>query len=418
MLYLRPGHQRRAVITGLGVVSPSGVGKDRFWADVSEGVTRISRIERFDTAGLRTKLAGEIKDFDPGALIPPELKVRRMARHTQFAVCCAIEAVQDSGLVLAGERRPIMVIAGAGSSAVENIQKSVLNVANRGANRGDASLVASAPPQAIAGTICEWLEQAGATSGTRGSTLSTACAAGLDAIGAAAQAIQAKDCNVVIAGGTDAFLSMTPLAEFTLAGLSNTELDPETASRPFDRTRQSGVLSEGGAFVVVESLEHALARRATIYAEIRGYHHCMDPNRAEPGSGLALTMERSLTQAKMKPRDLDYVSAWGPGHPAIDRLEVAAIKRALGSEAYDIPTPSIKGVVGNPIAAAGAMQAVAMCLAFRDGVLPPTANLCHPDPECDLDHVARKKRVGWLSRGIVNAHGIAGGNSSLILSVK
>lgn len=408
---------RHVVVTGVGVVTPVGIGKPRFWESLLAGRSGIRNITLFDTSGLRARIAGEIQDFDPRKHIGFPIKVKRMARHTQFALAAAHEAIADADLPIGakgGGRRggPVLVCMGVTTTAFDIVESAHRLLLRSQAGAATPYVVSSAAPQAVATTISEVM---GVDS--QAMTISTACAAGIDAIAVAANAIRAGQTEVALAGGADSPISLIPYASLDAAGLaSRVNGAPDKASRPFDEGRDSGVIAEGAGLLVLESLEHALSRGAPPYLEIAGFGMRTDPDLTRPSCGLDLSMRQALANAAVLPQDIDYISAWGPGHPTLDRIETEMIKRVFGHRAYALPVTSIKGNIGNPLAAAGSIQMAAVCLAFREGLLPPTANLENPDPACDLDYVPGGPRAVDLGCALVNAHGIGGGNSSIVVT--
>ena len=360
----------RPVITGFGVVAPNGIGKEGFWSTLKLGKSAISRISLFDTEGLDSKIAGEVQNFDPAALLDGiSVKYKRCARHTQMAMVALREALVDAKLE-SGNQIPINIVMGAGIGAFDVVYDSAVNVTMKGVRRASPHLVTSAAPQATAATLAQMLACPGQVT-----TLSTACASGLDALGQAASMIKQGKAEIVITGGADSPISPVPFANLIAAGMaSRRNDDPKSASRPFDKERDSGVISEGAVIVILESRTHALSRGVRPYLELLGFGNQIDAAGTEPGAGLCASMELAMTNAGCLPDDIDHVSAWGPSHPVMDRVETEAIKRVLDQHAYDIPVSSIKGVVGNPFSAAGPMQVLATALAMSHGEVPPTAN--------------------------------------------
>jgi 3-oxoacyl-(acyl-carrier-protein) synthase len=391
------------------------MGVHRFWQSLMDGQTAISRLDWPEDCPLSVKVGGAVPDFSPHEMIPNRLKPSRMSRQTQFALSAAIEAVADAGgdPCLRRADKPVLVAMGSSTSNVETIRRSVMSVAKGGPQRAHPGMVPACPPGATTGSLCDWL--ASLSIETRGMTYSSACAAGMDAIGHAFESIRDGNCDIALAGGCDAPLSVCPMAEFEAAGLANTETDPRFASRPFDITRQTGVLAEGAAVVIVETLERAMARDARIYAEVQAFEHAMDRDRNRPGEGLEVTISRAIAKGLGGEGLPDWICAWGPGHPIIDREEASALLRVFGGDLRHIPASSIKGVIGNPLAAAGALQVVASCLAIAESSVPPTANLRFPDPDCALDHVIGHPRRRIVRKVLCNAHGIGGGNSSILV---
>ena len=291
------------------------------------------------------------------------------------------EALDAAGLP-EGEGRfsDAHIVMGSGIGAFDIVHDSSVQLQKSGGGRANPTLVTAAAPQATAAAMAQVLGDA-----TQVTTISTACASGLDAIGTGAALIRRGEADIVIAGGADSPLSHVPFANLVAAGLASTRNDePAAASRPFDNTRDSGVISEGACVVILESNTHALSRGGTPFAEIVGYANQIDPPNADAGEGFAESMKRAILNAGCRPTDIDYINAWGPGHPIMDRIETEAIKKVFGSHAHNMPVSSIKGVVGNPFSSAGPMQVAAVCQGMREEIVPPTANCEHPDPECDL----------------------------------
>jgi 3-oxoacyl-[acyl-carrier-protein] synthase II len=282
-------------------------------------------------------------------------------------------------------------------------------------DRGPGSIkpfaVGSCAPQAAATFIGRTLGVS-----TRTSTISSTCVSGLDAVSTATSMIRSGDSEIAIAGGADAPITPLAMASFATAGLSSSRNDaPERASRPFDRDRDSGVISEGAGVLVLENLDHALARGAKPYFEITGYGGQTDGDPTVPGSGLGSTMSTALANANHDPSAIDYICAYGTGHPIFDKIELSMIKRAFGEHARTVPISSIKGVTGNPLAAAGPMQLISAGLSFRNNIIPPTANCENLDSDCDLDIVRGRARRAKLNRILLNVRGLGGGNSTMIV---
>ncbi len=410
----RLARQNRVVVTGLGVLAANGIGHSIFWHTLLSGESGIGPITLFDTSDAPCKIAGEIRNFDPFRFIDRSFKPQRMGRATQLALAATQMAIADAGIETEALRRiaGLPVVLGVSSSAVDVLEHHAAQVQRRGAAGGVPYSTYAFMPHAAASTITYVLKL-----NARPITISTACAAGLDAIAAAYDTIRGGRADVAIAGGADAPITHLCFASFAAAGLvSARPFDiPAKASRPFDRERDSGVISEGAAVVILENLEHALARGATPYLEIAGYGMNMDPEPSQPGSGLEQTMQTALANAGRGTDSVDYICAHGPGHPVLDRVETDMIKRVLGRRAYEVPVSSIKGVTGNPLAAAGPQQLVACSLAFRHKTIPPTANLETADPACDLDYVPAKGRAAELSCALINSHGLGGRNCSMVV---
>jgi 3-oxoacyl-[acyl-carrier-protein] synthase II len=307
---------------------------------------------------------------------------------------------------------PTPVVIGVSTSAIDVIESVYLAVQDNGPNRAPTTSSAASIPQAPANTIADRI---GASA--HAATVSSACPSGLDAIADAAAFIRSGEADIAIAGGADAPITPLTMASFIASGLSSCRnAEPKRASRPFDLGRDSGVISEGAGVFVIENLEHAEARGARIYLEICGYGKQRDLDPARPGSGLEDSMKIALANANSPPSDVDYISAYGPGHPLLDAVEVDVIKKVFGDYAYSIPVSSIKGVTGNPLAAGGPFQVAAVALTMRDQVIAPTANYEVEDPACDLDFVPQRARKAKVTHALINVRGIGGSASSLVVS--
>jgi 3-oxoacyl-[acyl-carrier-protein] synthase II len=401
------------VVTGLGVIAPNGIGIDAFWSTLVAGRSGIKRITRFDASGLKSQIAGEVQDFDPVDYVGAGFKVKRRARHTQFALAATAMALQDAAVNLQQMRlnHALPILIGIGSSSFEMIADSGATVAEKGPRHASPLIIAEGTPHSVGGAISEFVGVP-----TQCSTFSSACAAGLDAIAEGAERIRRGEADILIAGGTDTPIAMVPHANFDNAGMaSRANCVPEEASRPFDKLRDSGVISEGCGMMILENLEHALARGAKPYLEIVGYGVHTDPEADKPCAGFEFSMKKALANAALLPEDIEYICAWGPSHPVIDRVETEMIKRVFGKHAYSLAVSSIKGVTGNPLAAAGPLMLISCCLMFRSDVIVPTANYREPDPECDLDYVPNRARHCAVRYALLNAHGVGGANSALIV---
>lgn len=405
--------KNRVVITGMGVLAPNGIGLKAFWDSLLGARSGIGPVTHFDASAHKSRIAGEVKGFDPLDYIEAELKPKRMARHTQLAYAATMMAIRDAGLEIneADFPSPTPVVIGVSTSAMDIIERSISDCESRGPNAMSPSAVSALTPQAVSNVIADRIgRQADAA------TVSSACPSGLDAVVLAASMIQSGEAELAIAGGADAPIVKHTFAAFTAAGLSSYRNDaPEKASRPFDMQRDTGVISEGAGIFVLENLERAQARGARVYLEIRGYAKQRDNAPAEPASGLLGSMRLALANANRTVSDIDYIAAYGPGHPILDAAEVRYIKEVFGSRAYAIPISSIKGVTGNPLAAGGPMQIAACALSFRDQTIPPTANCDVTDPSCDLDFVPRVSRKTKLDCILMNVRGLGGGASSLVV---
>ena len=405
--------RNRVVITGMGILAPNGIGNDKFWESLLAGRSGIGPITLFDASDLRSRIAGEVKNFDPHDYIEPELKPKRMARHTQFAYAAAMMALEDAGLEVseADLPSPTPVVVGVSTSAMDIIERSISNFAERGESGISPTAVGALTPQAAANVIADRIGVH-----AHASTVSSACPSGLDALAIAANMIESGAAELAIAGGADAPITKHTFAAFIATGMSSCRNgEPERASRPFDLERDSGVISEGAGMFVLEDLERAEARGARPYLEINGYARQRDDIPENPGSGLLGSMRLALANSGRSIDAIDYICAYGPGHPVLDAAEVRYIKEVFGERAYSMPISSIKGVTGNPLAAGGPLQVAACALSLRDQIIPPTANYELPDPDCDLDFVPRPRKAK-LDSILLNVRGLGGSASSLVVS--
>ncbi|APC08072.1 beta-ketoacyl-ACP synthase II [Neomoorella thermoacetica] len=407
--------QKRVVITGLAAISPVGTGKDKFWRALVAGQSGIGPITRFDAAAMPVRFAGEVKDFDAGLFFDRK-EARRMDRFAQYAVAGARMAVEDAALDLAKENRDrVGVIFATGIGGMETFEEQTRVLLERGPNRVSPFFVPMMIANMAAGQISINL-------GTRGVnfTVVNACASGTNAVGEAFRALQRGDADVVITGGSEA--SVTPLAVAGFAALKALSVrndDPTRASRPFDRGRDGFVLGEGAGVLVLETLEHARARGARIYAEVAGYgctadaYHITAP--APDGSAASRAMALALEDAGLKPGDVDYINAHGTSTELNDRQETLAIKNLFGADAYRVAISSTKSMIGHLLGAAGAIELVATALTIATGVIPPTINYEEPDPECDLDYVPNVARERQVAVAMSNSFGFGGHNAAIVL---
>jgi 3-oxoacyl-[acyl-carrier-protein] synthase II len=406
--------RNRVVITGMGILAPNGIGIEPFWESLLAGRSGIGPITLFEPNGLKNFIAGEVKNFDPFNYIEPELKPKRMARHTQFAYAATMMALEDAGLEISESSlpSPTPVVVGVSTSAMDIIERAFVDFDRHGVRGMSPTAVDALKPQAPANVIADRI---GARA--HAATVSSACPSGLDAVALAVNMIRSGQAELAIAGGADAPLTLHTVAGFVASGLSILQDgEPERASRPFDLSRESGVLSEGAGMFVLENLERAEARGARIHVEISGYAAQRDLALDKPASGLRNSMEMALANAECTKDEIDYISAYGPGDPTLDAAEVYFIKEVFGERAYSIPISSIKGVTGNALAAAGPLQIAACALAIRDQIIPPTANYELADPACDLDVVPARPRKAKLNRALLNVRGLGGSASSLVVS--
>ena len=406
--------RNRVVVTGMGVLAPNGTGLEAFWESLLAGRSGIGPITLFDATGFRSRIAGEVKGFDPLDYIEAELKPKRMARHTQLAYAAAMMALEDAGLDISDLElpSPTPVIIGVSMNAMDIVERAFHAVQNNGPNRAATTTSAASIPQAPANVIADRLGvRANAT------TVSSACPSGLDALADAAAMIRSGEAELAIAGGADAPITPLVMASFIASGLSSERnADPENASRPFDIDRDSGVISEGAAVLVLENMERAEARGARMHLEIASYGKQRDRDFEQPGSGLEGSMRQALGNAGWSTQDIDYISAYGPGHPILDAAEIDVVKKFFGLRGRAIPVNSIKGATGNALAAGGPFQVVASALSVRHQTVPPTTNCDVLDPACDVDIVRFRPRKVRLRRILINVRGLGGSASTMAVN--
>ena len=406
--------RNRVVITGMGILAPNGTGLRAFWESLLAGRSGIGPITHFDASRYRSRIAGEVKKFDPNDYIEPELKPKRMARHTQLAYAATMMALRDAGLDIndLSLPSPTPVIIGVSMNAMDVVERAFHTVQNVSPNRAAPTTSASSIPQAPANVIADRLGMS-----ANAATISSACPSGLDAIADAAAMIRSGEAEFAIAGGTDAPITPLVMASFIASGLSSERNDePEKASRPFDVERDSGVISEGAGIVVLENMERAEARGAHIHLEIASYGKQRDRDHERPASGLEDSMRIALGNAGWSADDIDYISAYGPGHPILDAAEIGIVKKFFGARSAWIPVNSIKGATGNALAAGGPFQVIASALSVRHQTIAPTTNCDVLDPACDMDIVRGKPRKAKLDRILINVRGLGGSASTMAVN--
>lgn len=406
---------RRIVVTGLGPVTPFGVGIEPYWKGISAGRSAIGRISLEDPSDYPCQIAAEIHDFDPRDFMDGK-EARRMSRGSQLAVAAARLAINDAGLDLERiDPDTVGVLVACGTSSFPDTEKAMQTLVEKGPSKVSPFYVPSAIPNMPSCQVSIQL-------GVRGynTSISTACAAGSQAIGEAAEIIRRGDADIMLAGGTEAPISYFGLASFcAMRALSCQNEDPQRASRPFDAKRDGFVPAEGAGVLVLERLSHARKRGAHIYAELIGYgvscdaHHVTAP---EPeGKGAASAMRRALHHARLSPQQIDYINAHATSTVAGDIAETLAIKSVFDEYAYSVPVSSTKSMIGHLTSAAGAVESMAAILALRHKLLPPTINQEEPDPSCDLDYIPNVARpVEEIQTVMSNSFGFGGVNSVLI----
>ncbi|HEU0113811.1 MAG TPA: beta-ketoacyl-ACP synthase II [Thermomicrobiales bacterium] len=407
---------QRVVVTGIGIVSPVGATRDAAWDAVRAGRSGVATLTRIDLSGLATTFGGEVKEFDPAAILGRK-DARRVDRYTQFAVAASLEALAQAGLTIepaTADRVGVLVATGMGG--IETIENGAATLFTAGPSRISPFFVPMFLPNMAAGTVA-------ITTGAKGPNFSptSACAASAHAIGEAAEMIRRGWADVMLAGGAEAPLARLSVAGFNAMGALSTRNDePAAASRPFDAERDGFVMGEGGAMLVLESLPHAIGRDAPIFGELTGYATTDDANHmvqpAPGGVGAAAAMRLALESADLAPEQIGYVNAHGTSTQLNEKLETQAIKRAFGEAAWRTPISSTKSMTGHLLGAAGALEAGISVLAMRDGFLPPTTNQQVPDPDCDLDYIPNEGRDARVDHVMSNSMGFGGHNVSLIFS--
>ena len=404
--------RNRVVVTGMGILAPNGIGLEAFWDSLVAGRSGVGPITHFDASAFKSRIAGEVKDFQPLDYIDPKFKPKRMARHTQFAFAAMKMALADAEFEPSQHPvdHPIPVLLGVSTTAMDILEDCWGDLSRRGP-RGVTAGVVDCQPQAATQMLTIALGIS-----ARATTIASACPSGLDAIASAATMIRQGEADIAVAGGTDATITPLSMASFAAAGLSSTRnTEPERASRPFDLLRDSGIISEGAGMLILENYETAIGRGITPYLEITGYGTQGDNYGSDELFGLGQTMRLALDSAGRDIEEVDYICAYGPGHPALDVMETDMIKRVFGRRAYNIPVSSIKGCTGNALSAAGPHQIITCGLCFKHNIIPPTANYEVSDPRCDLDYVPGRFRNRRIDTALINVRGLGGGNSSMVV---
>jgi 3-oxoacyl-[acyl-carrier-protein] synthase II len=405
----------RVVITGMGGVTPIGTGIDAIWESACAGRSGIGPITVFDASDQECRIAGQVRGFEAGRYIPTK-HLKRMDDFARYAVASALMAVEDAGLAITPENsRRIGVLLGNNNGGARTIFRTVSGFNAEGPKSVSPFYITAITSNMASAQVAIRLQVRGPNF-----TIGNACASGLNGIGEAWRYVRDGTCDVVLAGGTDALIDATEVAGFAnsrAVSLRNDE--PERASRPFDRERDGFVLSEGAAVAVVESLDHAVARRARIYAEIVGYatgseaFHIAAP--LPDGIGVAACMQAALASAGLAPEAVDYVNAHATSTPLGDVNETQGLKLVFGARADRIPVSATKSMTGHLIGASGALEALVTAKTLATGVVTPTINLDHADPACDLDYVPHTAREADVRVAITNSFGFGGANASLVL---
>jgi len=407
--------RKRIVITGLGAITPLGNDVATFWQALIAGRSGAGPITTYDTSELAVRIAAEVKDFDPVAVLGRK-EAKRTDRFTQLVLAAALEAVADSGLDFAkrGDNRNVGVIIGTGIGGIGTLLENYDVMRERGARRVSALMVPMMMPNAGAGGIALRYGLHGPAM-----SLNSACATGSNAIGEAAEMIRRGTADVVICGGGESVMHPLALAAMhNMGAVSARNDDPQRASRPFDADRDGFLMGEGAGVLVVESLGHARRRGAHIYAEVVGYgascdaFHITAPD--ENGAGAALSMTMALRSAGLRPDEIDYINAHGTSTPLNDRIETLAIHKVFGPYAGKIPVSSTKSMVGHLMGGSGSVEAIVCARTLETGTIHPTINYETPDPDCDLDYVPNQARQANPRTALSNSFGFGGHNATLI----
>lgn len=407
-------NHNRVVITGMGALSPLGLNASSTWEALIAGKSGIDYITLFDTEDFETKIAGEVKGFEPANYISRK-EARHMDRFAQLAVVASLEALEQSGIqVNATNEDSIGIVVGSGIGGLTTLFEQVKVLLDKGPDRVSPFLI----PMMISDIAAA---QVSIVLGVKGPNLCTtsACSSGSDAIGSAYEIIKRGDAQVMLAGGGEAIINPVGVASFNaMRAISTRNDEPQLASRPFDAERDGFVIGEGATILILENLDRAIKREANILAEIIGYgasadaHHVTQP--LENGQGAAKAMQMALRKAGVAAAEIDYINAHGTSTKLNDSMETKAIKIVFGDNAYRIPISSTKSMMGHLIGAAGAMESAICIMAMRHGIVPPTINLTCPDPECDLDYVPNVARQVEVNIALSNSFGFGGHNSALV----
>lgn len=403
---------KRVVITGLGAITPLGNTVDEYWEAIKAAKNAVGLITHFDASQHSTRIAAEVKGFDPTQYIDPKL-VRRTDTFVQYAAAAAIMAMKDSGLQITEENAPRLgVLVGSGIGGVETWETQDLNLITNGPRKVNPFFVPMLIANMASGVIS-------ILTGAKGPNMAvvTACATACHSIGEAWHMIKRDDADVMMAGGAEAAIRPLSCAGFcSLKAFSTRNDDPETASRPYDKDRDGFVMGEGAGVLVLEELEHAKARGAHIHAELVGYGLSADAYDMVQINfeGAARSMANALKSAKITPEQVQYINTHGTSTPIGDREETRAIKAAMGDHAYKLMVSSTKSMIGHLLGAAGAVESIACIKAINEGVIPPTRNVFEQDPECDLDVVPNEAREAKVEYVMNNSFGFGGQNGTLI----
>lgn len=405
--------KKRVVVTGLGAVSPLGVGVKETWEKIKAGESGIGPITKFDASLLPSRVAGEVKGFNPEEFMSAKL-VSHVDLFIQYAIAASKMALEDAGLPLQDLGEEVGTIIGVGMGGVGKVEYYTKVFEEKGYRRITPFFIPMIIPNMAAGQVAILFGAKGPNN-----AVCTACAAGNHAIGEAFRLIREGKAKIIISGGTESVITPLCVAGFSIMkALSTLNEPPEKACRPFDAKRDGFVIAEGCGILILEELEHALKRGAKIYAEVLGYglnadaYHMTAP--CPDGEGAAACMELALRDAGIRPEDVDYINAHGTGTPLNDVAETKAIKAVFKEHAYKLMVSSTKSMTGHLLGGAGGLEALITVLALYEGVVPPTINLEEPDPECDLDYVPNYARKANIKIGLSNAFGFGGTNACLV----
>jgi 3-oxoacyl-[acyl-carrier-protein] synthase II len=406
--------KRRVVITGIGAVTPVGNDAETSWKNILAGVSGIGPVTRVNADEYPAKVAAELKDFNIEDFVDRK-EARKMDRFTHYAVAASLMAVKDADLEINDQNAErVGVWIGSGIGGMETFEQQYENFQKRGYRRVSPFFVPMLIPDMATGQVSISLGARGFNSCTV-----TACATGTNSIGDAFKVIQRGDADVMVSGGAEAPITKMSFAGFCANTALSTNQDPLKASRPFDKNRDGFVMGEGAGIVVLEDLEHALARGAKIYAEIVGYgatgdaYHITAP--APEGEGGARAMKMALNDAGLNPDEIGYINAHGTSTDYNDKFETMAIKKVFGEHAYKVAVSSTKSMTGHLLGAAGGIEAIFTALAIKEGIVPPTINYETPDPDCDLDYVPNEARKQEIQAAISNSLGFGGHNATIAL---
>ena len=405
---------RRVVVTGMGAVTPVGIGVAATWEALTNGRSGIDTISLFSPERVRVKIAAEVADFDPEQFMTRK-RARHLDRYVQMAIAATLEAQEDAGLVIDDSNaHRVGVMIGTGIGGTRTIESGIHDLVEKGPNKLNPYIVPMMLPNMGSGQVSIAL-------GARGPNIAstTACSSGSDAIGIAVAALQRGEADVILAGGAEAPICELGVGGFLAArALSMRNDEPQRASRPFDRDRDGFVMGEGAGTLVLETAEHAQSRGGRVLAELSGYasvgdaYHVTQP--APGGKGAVQAMQTAIARAGVTPAEVDYLNAHGTSTPLNDKTETLAIKQVFGESAYDLPISSTKSMIGHLMGASGAVEAIACVKSITEGIIHPTSNLETADPECDLDYVPGHSRAVAVRVALSNSMGFGGHNACLV----